>query len=481
MLRIAMSSAKNNNLKSDHKVLLMIATDFPPLAGTNTQRIQSFAKYLDGFGWQAQVLTHEVEDLYLIDSKELDEIPERVLVHRVASPDLFKRLRRMRGIWPDDLAKKRAKVAPSSSNAQSMVSPSAGLTTKLKNLVSWAVLKPLSAYFKRFVYIPDAERLWADAAYQRARQLVEAGQVTAVMTSCPAYSTHVAGLELKRSTGVFWVAEFRDLWVGRPGRVVKNVRQARLDAELEAAVVAECDHMIVASPAWVDNFAARYGEEIRAKITCITNGYDSAKMPEPAAPSQDNGILIVNTGAMYGSESPAPFLTALGQIYQETPGLLGGVRVELAGSAGDEKVRLDAIINAAGMEAIVSFLGVMPHRECLLAQQRADFLLLCNGQEHAETIRGRSFEYMASGKPILALTPKHGEQAKLLKKAGSSLLVDYGCVEATKEAMLKLLTAVRDGDDVGLKPNWDYIRQFDRMNLTKRLVEVIEINLNRYG
>jgi len=472
-LRLTMYEDAENKSSEPANSLLMIATDFPPMVGTNTQRIQSFARHMKEYGWQAHVLTHAINDLYLIDSKELLDIPDYVSVYRVESSDPFRRLRRYRKILPRDLAKN--KQGSNSLNRHAVTeNDSARLVSSLKKLISGFLLQLPWKFYRKFVYIPDAERLWSISAYRKALVLINEAKVTVVMTSSPAYSTHLAGLRLKRETGVFWIAEFRDLWVGRPGRPEGSAWRQHREEALEADVVRECDHITVASPAWIENFSSRYGEWVRGKMTCITNGYDGSQISATNVAKTGDEVMIVNTGAMYGSESPAPFLSALAKIKSETPEVLSQVRVMLAGYAGEEQPRLDMIVDSAGLTNIVNFPGILPHRDCLALQQHADILLLCNGPEHQQTIRGRSFEYMATGKPILAITPEKGEQAKLLIRAGSCLVVDYGDPDGIRTAIIRLLSLAKERKTAELKPDWEYIKQYERSKLTACLVKVIE-------
>ncbi len=54
--------------EESRRCVLLVTTDYPPLAGTNTRRIEAFAKYLPTYGWQPVVLTLAIEDMALIES-----------------------------------------------------------------------------------------------------------------------------------------------------------------------------------------------------------------------------------------------------------------------------------------------------------------------------------------------------------------------------------------------------------------------------
>lgn len=63
----------------------------PPLVGTNTQRIQSFLRHLPKFGWHSTVITQEIDDLPVVDLRDLERIPADARVIRVPNPDPFAR------------------------------------------------------------------------------------------------------------------------------------------------------------------------------------------------------------------------------------------------------------------------------------------------------------------------------------------------------------------------------------------------------
>src|SRR5260370_42381573 len=59
----------------------MIAFQFPPAAGSGTQRSLKFARYLPEFGWDVEVLTARAGVHEALDQTLLKEVPESVTVH----------------------------------------------------------------------------------------------------------------------------------------------------------------------------------------------------------------------------------------------------------------------------------------------------------------------------------------------------------------------------------------------------------------
>jgi len=443
--------------------VIMLATDFPPLAGTNVQRTQGFVRYLPQQGWVPVVITGAIEDMQKKDTRQLDGLPQNLDVRRINSPDPFLWWRRRQKKKPVDVS---ASVEPQVVAEKNHKKSNIGV----KTLVVSVTTRLAKLALKKFWYLPDAHRPWAGAAAREVVRCIRKEGATALVTSSPAYSCHVAGLYIKRRTGIPWVADFTDLWINRPGREVPGRWHSLMDRRLEAAVVRAADRIIVASPPWRERLVNWYGDWVREKIVCITLGYEREKVAQSSPHNQKTGTKFVHTGAMYSSETPAPFLQALGEVKQQNPKLVENVQVRLIGYAGDELPRLKDIIRVMSLDEHVQLPGILPRARCLEEQAAADVLLLFNGPEHLETIRGKSYEYMATGKPILALTPKEGAQARILRGAGTACIVDHGDIPETKKAIEALLAKDMTSR---LIPDWEYIQKYDVEVLSERLAEVL--------
>jgi glycosyltransferase involved in cell wall biosynthesis len=103
-------------------------------------------------------------------------------------------------------------------------------------------------------------------------------------------------------------------------------------------------------------------------------------------------------------------------------------------------------------------------------QRSADLLTLSQGEGHAETIQGKLLEYLATGKPVLAMNSPRGVGAAILKRAGVGRCYAHGDV-AGAEALLEV--CLREGVPK-VQPDWAYIGQFDRAALAGRLVDVLD-------
>lgn len=456
------------------KRLLLVCSDFPPLIGTNTQRIQSYVRYLGMFGWHSSVVTREIADLPQIDSRDLQRIPESVEVIRIPDPDPFASRARRLGVYPADSAALCNSSSPAPALSKHPIVSCGSRSRPLQWLFS-AGSGFLKVALRSLAYQPDALRLWANrVAADVCKE--HSSDKDVLLTSSPAFSCHLAGLAIKQRTGLPWVADFRDLWVGRPFRELPSSLHTWWDKRLEARVVHGCDRLVVASPAWEQMFKRRYGDSVKGKLVTITNGYeadviDAARKELAVKPASNDGkIRFVLTGSMHRGESPIPFIRALGIIKKSNPELAARALVTLIGNGGEHVDEIAAEISAGNLDHQVELLGSRSNVECIRAQFEANYLLLFSASEHVDTIRGKSFEYMATGKTILACIPENGVQAGILRQAGTAIIVAHDDVASIVRHLKRLL----NDSVVEYTPNWEYINTFDRRRLTERLVSLLD-------
>ncbi len=338
----------------------------------------------------------------------------------------------------------------------------------------------LAVIAERAFYVPDPRRIWASAAVSTATRLARARHFDAVVTSSPPFSAHFVGLALQQRFGIPWVADFRDLWVGRPYRNLPYRWHHYLDRKYEAAVVRNCDRLVFASPGWEPIFVRRYGPWVSPKVSVITNGYDQHLMNSTtelgAKAVGELPITLLYTGAIHEGESPMPVAQALSNVARKMGAsrVRASLRVKLIGPGGEDWGHLREFMRTEALEGVVEFLGVMSHRDCLKEQQAADVLLILSAPPHDETIRGKSFEYMAVGKPILALLPESSVQAEILGPSGLATVIQHGDVENCAKFLERIIT---DGVP-SIEPNWAYIKQFERKELSAAFASILSESAN---
>jgi glycosyltransferase involved in cell wall biosynthesis len=288
------------------------------------------------------------------------------------------------------------------------------------------------------VVVPDSHLVsWVPSALVAVRRIMRSQQIDCLVTSGPPDSVHVLPLLLGRARPP-WIADFRDGWRFEPLRGPWPTRlQDRIDAALERRVATTADVVVGATGPIAEDLGDRLGGDAH----WITNGFE----PELAAaradetPASDPGWCdLVHTGTLSGGwgRDPEPVLAAL-RTFNE--GRVDGeprVRLVLAGrlSVDDERALARADLGEA-----VKHLGLLDREGALRLQRTAGALLLLTGRNRSEAT-GKLFEYLASGRPIIAVADGN-EAARIVRETGTGIAV----AKTDAQGLAAALAALTDG------------------------------------
>lgn len=376
--------------------VLLIAYHFPPANTVGVQRTLRFSRSLTEQGCQVHVLTVEPEYYPARAEESWQAIPARVTVHRTRA-------------WQPLLTAHRV--------VRSVVRPS--LWQRLRRLRAWG----------RFLFTaPDPQVGWWPFACLVGLGLICRTGMDVLYTTSPPHSAHLIGWTLQRLTGRPWVADFRDAWTTNPlwrARDSSPLRQ-RWERKLEHAVLRAANRVITNTETLKETFLCLYPNLPPDKLVPLMNGFDRADFAVPLPPKDEDRFTLVYAGTINLSPDPAyppvyrldPFLGALGELTVARPELQRRLRVVLLGPlAQGGEAELAALVENCGVAALVEYRGQTSHAEAVRHLLRADALLLVHydGPGGEAWVPAKTFEYLATGKPILALLPPRGDLYRLLR------------------------------------------------------------------
>jgi glycosyltransferase involved in cell wall biosynthesis len=281
------------------------------------------------------------------------------------------------------------------------------------------------------VFVPDSYLVsWVPTALAAVRKL----DVDCVITSGPPDSTHLIGLALR---GPAWIADFRDGWRFEPMRPEWPTRaQDRIEAWLERRVAQRADVVFGATLPIAEDLATRLG----ADAHWVTNGFEpELQAGHGAREHVDGWRTLAHTGTLSGfswGRDPRPMLAALHDFNAARGPGEPRVKLLLAGRPNVDDQRL---IAEADLGDAVEHRGLVTRDESLEIQRDADALLLVTGHNRSEAT-GKLFEYLASGRPIVALADGN-EAARIVRETGTGVAVAPGDPAGLRGA----LAALADG------------------------------------
>ncbi len=409
------------------KKILMIAHQFPPVGGSGVQRTVKFVKYLRDFGFEPVVLTREATKASLKDETLLSDIPEGIEVIRTDAWDF------------------------------------AAMPGFLK-LFGKVINKLL---------IPDSERVWQHMARRQALRAVKQHGIDIIYTTSAPYSDHLLGVYLKKHyPEIPLVCDFRDEWTNNPYHVRKGLR-ARIERSQEKMVLEYADQLITNTPVMLSNFL-RDNPETRDKFQVIPNGYDEEDFEgiKNLQPENDK-FTLTYTGLLYGRRKPDNFFEALKRAIDKGSIDSTKIAVKLIGNFKTEL--LQSKIDSFGLMGIVHLMPYMKHRECLVQLLKSDALLLIepSGPGAEAFYTGKVFEYMNTGRPILATVPGNGAAAQLVADTGTGLVSDFNDIEKTSDNLTYMYNNWLNKAS-SLSPDQSKVAKFERKELTKSLANVFK-------
>jgi glycosyltransferase involved in cell wall biosynthesis len=301
---------------------------------------------------------------------------------------------------------------------------------------------------------------WAPFARRRALQLNRGRRFDCVITSSPPESVHAIGRALSRR-GVAWVADLRDGWTFEPIRPpFPTAAQRRLDRALERRWLTSADEVVCVSRPAADDLRRRLGIE----PWLVPNGWDpelgGAEEGEAATDLLDPGrVSLVYTGRFgsYGRD-PGPLIRALAGLARAHPEAAARLELVVAGPLTEGEA---ALMRTDVAPARIVVAGSLPRAQALALQRSADALLLVASSRRTQLLNFKLFEYLAAGRPILALAAGTAAGRLVAELGGETVPADD--VPAIVDALRKAAAGELRAPDPEARAAYSYPAPAERM------------------
>jgi glycosyltransferase involved in cell wall biosynthesis len=412
-------------------------------------RIPGIATFLPDFGWEPTVVT----------------------------PPLCPKGPAMLGFPKNFLEKTRIVEAPYKGDifwfwrilfAKSGFSMDESITEQIKERVGiqkqMSLVDYLMRWYQTFLAYPDTEITWKRPALMAAEK-AQPGRFDAVLSSSPFPTSHIVASWLAKKYQLPWVADFRDPWTVNHNYPYSAVRKA-IETALEVRTLKNVSQIVTASPAYAEKISRLHGRPVHV----VTNGFLPRDIHdtglEPAG-----GFVITYTGTIYsGKQDPEKFLTALDNLLQTGRIDRRDVHVRFYG----RKLHwLKSVIETRHLDDVVHQCGMVPREETFSKQRESHLLLLLNWEDPHE--RGvyplKFFEYLATGRPILATGGFSGDDIeRLLRETGAGIYATMA--EEIEKAILHAYGEYRQGH-IDYRGRPEAIKQYSYPSLAGNLSSIL--------
>jgi hypothetical protein len=385
------------------------------------QRSLKFVKYLPQFGWNPTVVTTGDRRYPVADESLLDEIAGDVRVIRTHEWRFVRTVVHYLQVACEVL----------------------GLRW-LYSAVAW----------------PDDAVAWGPPTLARVLREIRRERPDALLTTSAPFTAHFVGMIASAVTGVPWVADFRDEWSTNPHVRAQGGLVAWCSRQAEQLFVRRASRVVV-----VADYFEMAPMATNRRVT-ITNGVDPDDVPEPtAAPMGSDVFRLAYVGTLYGQRDAAPVVRALSRL---------ALRGEIDSSRFELRIVGNVWSETGEWPVQTTTTGYVAHARAVKEMAAAGALLLYVPPGSLAP-GGKLFEYLVSGRPILAVAPRDNLAARLVGQwnAGATAAPDD---EAEIEKAIRDLYARWKAGALDVAPDVRErtLARFGRPRLAGQLAEVLD-------
>ncbi len=404
-------------------------------------------KYIARYGWQPVVYTPSNGETGVHDESLLGEIPEDLTVVKTPIWEPYTLYKAFLG------RKKKDKLYSGFINEKKKAS----------------LAQRISVFIRGNFFIPDARMFWIKPSARFLRKYLAENPVDAIISTGPPHSMHLIAEKVHRATGIPWIADFRDPWTNIDFYQDLNLSAwaDRRHHTLELKVLNHATKVVTVTWRSRDEFRDLCGRE---DIVVIPNGFDDADFPIDQRGPLDEDFTIVHIGSMNKDRNPEVFWKATHMALEESGELKSKLKIRLVGPV-DFSVR--ASVEHYGLLPYTEFVEFIPHDEAVKLQQQAQInLLVINNSPNARTIiPGKLYEYLGSGRPLLAIGPKDSDSAKVIELTRGGVVHEWDDTEGLKYRILEYFDLYTRSKLTG---NAEGIQQFTRRHLAGEYARLLD-------
>lgn len=432
------------------KKVLIVTYYWPPAGGPGVQRVLKFVKYLPKLGWQPLILTVANGEYPAIDKSLEKNIPSECKVFKTSSLEPMALYKRFVGL------DKNANI------------PTAVLADN-----SASLKKRFANWIRLNVFIPDAKIGWKKFAIKEGLKIIKNENPDLIFSSSPPPTVHLIASKLATKSGLKWIADFRDPWTDihyyEDQPRLSFVK--KLDKKHEEEVLKQADVVTCISQLDIElDFAKKTDAK---KCINIPNGYDNEdfiNLNVSNLPTKK--FTLLHLGAVNKERNPVKLFEVVNSLRKK--GIITKQNFQITFVGKVESI-IKNTVEQNNISELVNYVDYLPHNKALQQMEKANVLLLLvtQSQKNRRILPGKTFEYMRAGKYIIALGPKNGEVARIIKETRTGKVIEYfdkAKMEKTLEALITTwLNRTSTADD-----NVELIKKYSREELTKKLVSVFD-------
>lgn len=281
-----------------------------------------------------------------------------------------------------------------------------------------------------------------------------------IISTVPPWPMHLLGAEMAKKFNANFFADYRDPFSNNH---IFSSNLSKIEEIIERRILSRADAVFTVSESWVS-----YYKHFNPSVHLLRNGYDETMFSEESEPPENSrNKLILN---YFGSIEHEERLPKLLIDYVNKCEI--SLELNFYGSCN----LLEEYILNRGLTRNIKIRGTLSYIDTIKTMKNSDVNVVSESlhgstPSHRGLIPTKIYEYMAAGRPILAIVSHQSDMIPLLKKSG--LLINEAV--HTESDIDNALRSVSSKKYIA---SGEYIKSLSRQATTKKLVSLIDGNIN---
>ena len=422
------------------KKVLFITYYWPPSGKASLHWPLDMIKYLPENNWRPTVLTAKDDTFSQKDESLLSDIDSNLLVMKTNSPEPFVFYKKFLGKNKDETL-----VA-----SETISQTNKGMKHKI------------AIWIRMNLFVPDARIGWYFPSVIKGKRFLTGNYFDSIVSIGPPHTSHLIGKRISKMFGIPHVPVFIDPWtdIVYYRNFKRNKLTLAIDSYLEKSVLLHAGKVVFITGTMQNDYVKKY-DWLKNKSNVLYWGYNenSFKSLPPNPLPKEGGIqtpneeTLVHAGNIFDYQNPIALWKFISQLVSKGRRF----KIKFVGTVGPA---IKNSLNKAGLSGITEYAGFLNYSDMLAELQKASYLLLCASEPRH--VPGKLFEYLRTGKPIIAFGTENTEVNKILSEANAGMLFSYSQDgHEFFESLSKFNTDI------------SYVRKFDRRNIAKDLAEIM--------